>query len=106
MRKQSYISSTPDIMRGALVITGTRVPMERILYMISEGYTIDEIHNHYPLVSKKTFKGALAELALATESHSWDEFIKETCIGILRREVKEDNPYLTEIDGRRNIEFD
>lgn len=63
MRKQSYISSKPDIMRGALVITGTRVPMERILYMVSEGYTIDEIHNHYPWVSKKAFKGALAELA-------------------------------------------
>ena len=63
MKKHSYISSDPAIMRGALVITGTRVPMERILYMVSEGYTIDEIHNHYPWVSKKVFKGAIAELA-------------------------------------------
>ena len=63
MKKHSYISSSPAIMRGALVIAGTRVPIERILYMVSEGYTLDEIHDHYPWVSKKTFKGALAELA-------------------------------------------
>ncbi|MBI2338191.1 DUF433 domain-containing protein [Candidatus Daviesbacteria bacterium] len=69
MKKQSYISSKPDIMRGALVITGTRVPIERILYMVSEGYTIDEIHDHYPWVPKKAFKGAIAELATKIDTN-------------------------------------
>lgn len=63
MKKRSYISSSPSIMGGALVIAGTRVPMERILYMVSQGYTLDEIHKHYPWVTKKVFKAAIAELA-------------------------------------------
>lgn len=63
MKKHSYIASDPSIMRGALVIAGTRVPIERILFMLSEGYNIDQIHDHYPWVSKKTFKSAIVELA-------------------------------------------
>lgn len=62
MKKYSYISSDPDIMGGALVIVGTRVPIERILFMLSEGYNIAQIHDHYPWVSQKTFRGAIAEL--------------------------------------------
>ena len=78
MKKQSYISSDPAIMQGAFVITGTRVPMERILYMVSEGYTIDEIHNHYPWVSKKAFKEAIAELATKIDTSKNDNEIFQT----------------------------
>lgn len=78
MKKHSYISSDPSIMRGALVIAGTRVPMERILYMVSEGLSIDEIHNHYPWVSKKTFKGAIAELATKINYPKDDDKILQT----------------------------
>lgn len=78
MKKHSYILSDPDIMRGALVITGTRVPIERILYMISEGYTIDEIHNHYPWVSKKALKEAIAELATKIDTRKDDNKIFQT----------------------------
>lgn len=65
-------------MRGALVIAGTRVPIERILYMISEGYTINEIHNHYPWVSKKAFKGAIAELAAKIDTNKDADKIFQT----------------------------
>jgi len=63
MKKRSYISSTPDIMRGAPVITGTRVPIEVILYRLKEGKTLKEIHQMYPWVELKKFEGALEELA-------------------------------------------
>lgn len=63
MKKRLYISSNPSIMRGALVITGTRVPLVRILYLLKEGYTLDQIHDQYNWVPKTKLKGAIAELA-------------------------------------------
>ena len=39
-----YITSTPDIMGGAPVIKGTRIPMEVILHRLKEGYPIEAIH--------------------------------------------------------------
>ena len=75
MKQLSYLSSDPSIMRGALVIKGTRVPMERILYMVSEGFTVDEIHDHYSWVSKKALQGAIAELATKIDTVDYDSKI-------------------------------
>ncbi len=38
-----YIISDPDIMGGAPVIKGTRIPLEVILYRLKEGYSVEEI---------------------------------------------------------------
>lgn len=56
-----YISSTPDIMGGAPVITGTRIPIEVILYRLKEGHTLDELHQMYPWVERSTLEGAIDE---------------------------------------------
>ena len=40
-------------MGGSPVIRGTRVPIEVILYRLKEGYSIEELHKHYPF---DTFK--------------------------------------------------
>jgi uncharacterized protein (DUF433 family) len=45
-----YLSSTPNIMGGDLVIKGTRIPIEVILYRIKDGYSVDQIHELYPWV--------------------------------------------------------
>lgn len=74
----AYISSDPSIMRGALVIAGTRVPIERILFMLSEGLTINEIHDRYPWVSKKVFKSVLAELAYKIDNGDSETAILQT----------------------------
>lgn len=74
MQKQ-FISSSPEIMRGALVISGTRVPMVRILYLLKEGYTIDQIHDQYDWVSKSKIKGAIAELATRLDNYEDDSAI-------------------------------
>lgn len=62
MRKHSYISSKPDIMGGAPVISGTRIPIARILFLLKEGYTIEAIHDEYSWVLLKTIEGAVNEL--------------------------------------------
>lgn len=44
------------------VITGTRVPIARILFLLKEGYTIEAIHDEFPHVPVKTIEGAVNEL--------------------------------------------
>lgn len=66
--KQSYISSNSSIMKGALVVTGTRIPIARILYLLKEGYTIDQIHDQYNWISKAKIKGAIAQLAIRLDN--------------------------------------
>lgn len=78
MKKHSYISSDPSIMRGALVITGTRIPIARILYLLKEGHTIDEIHDQYNWVSKDTIKGAIAQLAVRLDNTEDGQTVLQT----------------------------
>jgi uncharacterized protein (DUF433 family) len=56
-----YISSTPDIMDGAPVIVGTRVPIEVILYRLKDGYTLDELQEMYNWVDRQTLERAIDE---------------------------------------------
>ena len=57
-----YIHSDPDILGGELVIKNTRVPLQRILFLLKDGYNLDAIHEEYPHIDKKTLSGALDEL--------------------------------------------
>ena len=56
-----YISATPDIMGGAPVIAGTRIPIEVILYYLKDGYTLDELQEMYNWVDRQTLEGAIDE---------------------------------------------
>ncbi|GGS82844.1 DUF433 domain-containing protein [Streptomyces cinerochromogenes] len=56
-----YLHSDPDIMGGDLVIRGTRIPVEVILYRLRDGYSLEEIHELYPTPSIPTLKGAVGE---------------------------------------------
>jgi uncharacterized protein (DUF433 family) len=57
-----YLTSDSEIMSGKFVIKGTRVPMARILFLLKEGYSIEEIKEEYPHVSLDKIKGAVNEL--------------------------------------------
>jgi uncharacterized protein (DUF433 family) len=57
-----YITTDPNIMGGAPVIRGTRVPIEVILHRLKEGYSVAELYKHYPWVDQKTFAGAIDEI--------------------------------------------
>ena len=58
-----YITSDPNILSGMPVITGTRVPVARILSLLKEGYTLEEIYKQFDHISIKTLEGTLAEVA-------------------------------------------
>jgi uncharacterized protein (DUF433 family) len=58
---KKYIISDPNIMGGAPVIKGTRIPLEVILHRLKEGNSIAAIHAMYSWVDRQTLKGALEE---------------------------------------------
>lgn len=62
MKTTSYISKNPEIMGGMPVITGTRIPVARIIHLLKEGYTLDNIADQYSWVKKNTILGAIDEL--------------------------------------------
>jgi uncharacterized protein (DUF433 family) len=57
-----YITSTPGIIGGKPAIAGTRIPISRIVYLLSQGYTVDTIHGEYPWVKKQVIKGVIDEI--------------------------------------------
>lgn len=59
---KSYIVSDPKILGGKPVITGTRIPVSRIIFLLGEGYTPELIHRQYPFVSVAKISGAVVEL--------------------------------------------
>jgi len=58
-----YITTDPEIMSGQACIVGTRIPIARVLFLITQGYSLKEMHEEYPHVSQKVLKGVFAELA-------------------------------------------
>ena len=63
-----YIISDPTILSGMPVITGTRVPVARILSLLKEGYVLEEIHSQFDHISMETLQGALEEAATIINS--------------------------------------
>jgi uncharacterized protein (DUF433 family) len=57
-RAEEMIVSDPDIMRGAPVYRGTRIPVQLVADMLSQGATPEEILEGYPSLDKE--KVALA----------------------------------------------
>lgn len=57
-----YITSTPGIIGGKPAIAGTRIPISRIIYLLSQGYTVEAIHGDYPWVKKHVLTGVIDEI--------------------------------------------
>lgn len=58
---KKYIISDPQIMGGALVIKGTRIPIEVVLHRLKEGSSVKSIHKMYPWVTLDNLSGAIGE---------------------------------------------
>jgi uncharacterized protein (DUF433 family) len=56
-----YLTADPEIMGGAPVIVGTRIPIEVILHLLKQGYPLEVIHDDYPQISLETLSGAVDE---------------------------------------------
>lgn len=53
MEKKLVISRDPDIMNGALVFAGTRVPVEILVQHLAAGDTLDKFLDDFPSVSRE-----------------------------------------------------
>ncbi len=60
---QTMVVSDPEIMRGTPVFKGTRIPVELVAEMATEGATVEEILAGYPGLSREQVK--LAPLYIA-----------------------------------------
>src|SRR5712692_6637636 len=56
-----YIHSDLNILGGTPVVTGTRVPIGRILFLLKDGYTLEAIHEDYPHIAIPTLSKAVDE---------------------------------------------
>lgn len=57
-----YITQNSKILGGTPVLSGTRIPVSRIMFlMLKESYTIDNILEDYPQIPKKLLEGAIDE---------------------------------------------
>ena len=60
MRKK-IVSSTPDVMGGAFVFAGTRVPVQTLIDYIQGGDSIDDILEGFPTVKREQVIAFLEE---------------------------------------------
>lgn len=57
-----YISINPHVLGGKPVIAGTRIPVARIIHLLKEGFTVDNISEQYPHIDRKVLDSAIDEL--------------------------------------------
>jgi uncharacterized protein (DUF433 family) len=69
VKKNRIISSSPDVMGGTPVFSGTRVPVQTLLDYIEGGDPLDEFLDDFPTVSREqaiAFLEQGASLAVAS----------------------------------------
>ena len=52
-RMEELVVSNPDIMRGAPVFRGTRIPVDLVADMLAKGATVEELLEGYPTLDKE-----------------------------------------------------
>lgn len=67
MRPDEIVHSDPEIMSGALVFVGTRVPVHNLFDYLEAGDSLDRFLDSFPSVSREQ---AVAALELAKEAVS------------------------------------
>ena len=73
-----YITTDPEIMSGQPCIVGTRVPISRVLFLISQGYSLKDVNDEYPHITMKVLEGVFSELAQNMRSKSYDPHTHQT----------------------------
>ncbi len=53
MKKSEVVSRDPEVVSGALVFAGTRVPVEVLIQYLSAGDPLDEFLDDFPGVSRE-----------------------------------------------------
>lgn len=63
MQREQIVSRSPDIVSGALVFAGTRVPVQILIDYLRAGETLDRFLEGFPTVSREQAE-AFLEMAL------------------------------------------
>ena len=61
MKKSSVAHSDPDILGGAPVFVGTRVPVQALIDYIEGGHSLNEFLDDFPTVTRELAIAALEE---------------------------------------------
>ena len=59
MRRQDIVSEDPEILGGAAVFVGTRVPVQSLLDYLRGGDTLDDFLQDFPSVRRQQAEAAL-----------------------------------------------
>jgi uncharacterized protein (DUF433 family) len=59
---ETVISRSPDVMSGAPVFAGTRVPVETLLDYLVGGHPLDEFLDDFPTIRREQAVGLLRRL--------------------------------------------
>ncbi len=62
LRDSSVVSMSSEVMGGALVFLGTRVPVETLLDYLKAGESVDDFLEGFPTVSREQVVGLLEEI--------------------------------------------
>ena len=60
LQDQSLVSTDPDVMGGAPVFAGTRVPVDVVLSSLAEGIELQRLKNSYPFLTDAHIMAAKA----------------------------------------------
>ena len=71
MKYKGIISQDPDVLSGALVFAGTRVPIETLIDYLKAGDSIERFQEGFPSVSREQIEAFLdiGFEAIKTEIH-------------------------------------
>ncbi len=69
---KGHITVDPDILVGKPIIKGTRISVELIMDRLADGWTMEQILEAYPRVTRD---GVLAAIAFVTEVFREEDYI-------------------------------
>lgn len=72
MNLEKIVTSNPDVVSGALVFAGTRVPVQILIDYLKAGDTLDRFLEGFPTVSREQAEAFLEQAVHAVEAESGD----------------------------------
>ena len=57
---QNYIVSDKDVLLGKPTIKGTRISVEHIVGLLAQGWTVNDILENYPRLTKQSLQAVFA----------------------------------------------
>ena len=69
----AIIEVNPEILGGKPVIKGTRIPVDLVLELVELGYSVDQIVEEYPQLSKDVIAEVLKLAKRVHEAVSYDK---------------------------------